>query len=233
MSARQESKITRLDLRIPNDVYAQVEEIAKANNEPTHHITGNIILTPTLVKLIRLGIRSLSDHYPTLANLATASEQVPDTLTPRMNAVEGELSQLKKLVTELSDKISDRLSDNTIVSDSLSDNVSDIAETETISEDRLGFAYAMRTNNTLDNQELSLSDSQSDTVPDTIDPISTKPIAEHETMSWRDFDRMIGEILPKDIRRNKEEAEKALRLAAERGFNGWLYDAKCKKFIKP
>jgi peptidoglycan/xylan/chitin deacetylase (PgdA/CDA1 family) len=153
-----------------------------------------------------------------------------------MNAVEGELSQLKKLVTELSDKISDSLSDNTAVSDSLPDNVSDIAETETSSEDRLGFAYATRTNNTLDNQESSLlSDNQSEIVPDRIDPISTKPIAENgnETISWRSFDRMIGEILPKDIRRNKEEAEKALRLAAERGFNGWRYDAKCKKFIKP
>jgi hypothetical protein len=205
MTARQESKITRLDLRIPNDVYAQVEEIAKANNEPTHHITGNIILTPTLVKLIRLGIRSLSDNYPTLADLATASEQVPDTLTPRMNAVEGELSELKKLVTELSDKISDRLantfihsetpgeyhiepdilSDKTALSDLLSDNISDSAKTETSSEDRLDFAYAMRSNHTPDNQDqLSPSDSQSDIVSDT----STQPISEPETMSWKDFD---------------------------------------------
>jgi hypothetical protein len=226
MTARQESKITRLDLRIPNDVYARVEEIAKANNEPVHHITGNIILTPTLVKLIRLGIRSLSDNYPTLASLATASEQVPDTLTPRMNAVEGELSELKKLVTELSDRVSDRLSDSMVLSDLLPANVSDIAETETIAEDRQ--------NNTPDNQEPSFrSDSQSDIVLDTIDPISTKPIAENETMSWRDFDRMIGEILPKDMKRNKEDAEKALRVAAELGFNGWRYDSNGKKFIKP
>jgi hypothetical protein len=35
---------------------------------------------------------------------------------------------------------------------------------------------------------------------------------------------MIGEILPKDIKRNKEDAEKALILAVEQGFNGWRYD---------
>jgi hypothetical protein len=111
MAARQESKVTRLDLRIPNDIYAQVEEIAKANNEPTHHITGNIILTPTLVKLIRLGIRSLSGNYPALADVPTSSGQVSDMLVSRMDAIESELSELKKLVAELSDKKSHRESD--------------------------------------------------------------------------------------------------------------------------
>ena len=80
MASRQEAKVTRLDLRIPNDIYSQVEEIAKANNEPAHHITGNVILTPTLIKLIRLGIRSLSDNYPSLVDIPTFSERVPDTL---------------------------------------------------------------------------------------------------------------------------------------------------------
>jgi hypothetical protein len=112
MANRQESKATRLDLRIPGDVYTQVEEIAMANNEPSHHITGNIILTPTLIKLIRLGIRSLSDDYPSLSDLPSLSQLVPDTLTPRMNVVELELSELKQLVISLSDRLSDKLSDS-------------------------------------------------------------------------------------------------------------------------
>ncbi len=147
MASRQEAKVTRLDLRIPNDIYSQVEEIAKANNEPTHHISGNVILTPTLVKLIRLGIRSLSDNYPSLLNIPTFSERVPDTLTPRMDTnahrltvVEKELSDLKKLVINISDNMSDNISDKleniisnpdatgveAINSDNISDIVSDI-----------------------------------------------------------------------------------------------------------
>lgn len=245
MTVRQESKVTRLDLRIPNDIYARVEEIAKANNEPTHHITGNIILTPTLVKLIRLGIRSLSDNYPTLADLATASEQVPDTLNPRMNAVEGELSELKKLVIELSDKISSRLadtfihsetpgeyhiqpdtlSDNTTVSDLLPDNISDI-----IAEDR--------PSNTPDNRESSLlPDSKSDIAPDTSETTenhTTQSLSsESETMSWTDFYRMIDEVLPQDLKRNKANSDRAIALAVNKGFDGWRYDSRVKNFIKP
>jgi hypothetical protein len=250
MTARQESKVTRLDLRIPNDIYAQVEEIAKANNEPTHHITGNIILTPTLVKLIRLGIRSLSDNYPTLADLTTASERVPDTLTPRMNAVEGELSELKKLVIELSDKISSRLadtfihsetpgeyhiqpdtlSDNTTVSDLSPDNMSDIIETDIIAEDR--------PSNTPDNRESSLlPDSKSDIAPDTSETTenhATQSLSsESGTMSWTDFYRMIDEVLPQDLKRNKANSDRAIALAVDKGFDGWRYDSKVKNFIKP
>jgi hypothetical protein len=220
MAARQESKVTRLDLRIPNDIYAQVEEIAKANNEPTHHITGNIILTPTLVKLIRLGIRSLSDNYPALADLATASEQRPDTLTPRMNAVEGELSELKKLVTELSDKISTRLADTFIHS-------------ETPGE------YHIEPDTLSDNIALpDLSpDNVSEIVPDTsgtTENHTTKsPSSESETMSWTDFYQMIDEVLPQDLKRNKANSDSAIALAVNKGFDGWRYDSRVKNFIKP
>jgi hypothetical protein len=249
MAARQESKVTRLDLRIPNDIYAQVEEIAKANNEPTHHITGNIILTPTLVKLIRLGIRSLSDNYPALADLGTASEQRPDTLTPRMNAVEGELSELKKLVTELSDKISSRLadtfihsetpgeyhiqpdtlSDDAIISDNVSDNMSDMIETDIIVEDR--------SSNTPDNRGSSLPDSKSDIAPDisetTENHTTQSSSSKSGTMSWTDFYRMIDEVLPQDLKRNKANSNCAISLAVEKGFDGWRYDSRVKNFIKP
>ncbi len=222
MAARQESKVTRLDLRIPNDIYAQVEEIAKANNEPTHHITGNIILTPTLVKLIRLGIRSLSDNYPALADIPISSGQVSDNLLKRMDAIEGELSELKKLVTELSN--------SPVVAASVPDTISDILQTDTISDsvpDKIS-----------DEPELvSLSDNLSDIVPDTIKTTENhtiqSPSSESGTMSWTDFYRTIDEILPPDLKRNKANSDKAIAIAVDKGFDGWRYDSKVKNFIKP
>jgi hypothetical protein len=222
MAARQESKVTRLDLRIPNDIYTQVEEIAKANNEPTHHITGNIILTPTLVKLIRLGIRSLSDNYPALADIPISSGQVSDNLLKRMDSIEGELSELKKLVTELSN--------SPIVAASVTDTRSDILKTDTRSDsvpDKIS-----------DEPELVLlSDNLSDIVPDTIKATENHtiqyPSSESGTMSWTDFYRMIDEILLSDLKRNKANSDRAIALAVNKGFDGWRYDSKVKNFIKP
>jgi hypothetical protein len=222
MAARQESKVTRLDLRIPNDIYTQVEEIAKANNEPTHHITGNIILTPTLVKLIRLGIRSLSDNYPALADMPISSGQVSDNLLKRMDSIEGELSELKKLVTELSN--------SPVVAASVPDTISDILETDTISDSVL--------DKISDEPELGLlSDNLSDMVPDTIKTTENhtiqSPSSESGTMSWTDFYRMIDEVLPQDLKRNKANSDNAIALAVDKGFDGWRYDSRVKNFIKP
>jgi hypothetical protein len=222
MAARQESKVTRLDLRIPNDIYAQVEEIAKANNEPIHHITGNIILTPTLVKLIRLGIRSLSDNYPALADIHISGGQVSDNLLKRMDTIEGELSELKKLVAELSG--------HTTVAASVPDSISDILKTDTESDtvsDEISDEPAL----TL------LSDNLSDTIPDTIKTTEKHttqfPSSESGTMSWTDFYRMIDEILPSDLKRNKANSDRAITLAVDKGFDGWRYDSRVKNFIKP
>ena len=222
MAARQESKVTRLDLRIPNDIYAQVEEIAKANNEPTHHITGNIILTPTLVKLIRLGIRSLSDNYSALADIPISSGQVSDNLLKRMETIEGELSALKKLVAELSG--------NTVVAASVPDTISDVIETGTISD-----SVPAKIS---DDPELALSsDNLSDMVPDTSETTENhttqSPSSEAETISWTDFYRMIDEVLPSDLKRNKANSDHAIALAVEKGFDGWRYDSRVKNFIKP
>lgn len=137
---RQDAKVTRLDVRLPNDLHATIEAIAQANGEPRHHITGNIILTPTVVKLIRLGVASLSGDYRTLADISTTTGQVSDILTPRMQAVESEVSILKKQISRLEDKLNGLIvSDNLavvadtvpddlppIVSDTLPDIVSDI-----------------------------------------------------------------------------------------------------------
>ena len=120
---RKDSKVTRLDLRIPNDIYAQVEEIAKANNSPSHHITGNIILSPTLLKLISLGISSLSGNYSELANINPNISQLSDKLSPRVDMIEGELAEVKKSLIELSDKLSGMISDQ--ISANISDTISD------------------------------------------------------------------------------------------------------------
>jgi hypothetical protein len=162
---RQDAKVTRLDVRLPNDLHATIEAIAQANGEPRHHITGNIILTPTVVKLIRLGVASLSGDYQTLADISTTTGQVSDILTPRMQAVESEVSILKKQISRLEDKLNGLIvSDNlAVVADTIPDALPPIVP-DTLS-DTLPDIVPDTISSTLPD---TLADTLTDTRPDTL-----------------------------------------------------------------
>jgi hypothetical protein len=61
-------------------------------------------------------------------------------------------------------------------------------------------------------------------------PIS--PTHKAETKSWKQFCQLIDEPLLKDRERNRSNADEAIELAAQKGFNGWEYDSKIKNFSK-
>lgn len=65
---RADAKATRLDLRLPNALHDQLVSIASANGAPNYRSTSRVTLTPTVIKLIRLGIRQLSGRYQALTN---------------------------------------------------------------------------------------------------------------------------------------------------------------------
>jgi hypothetical protein len=101
MKPRQSAKVTRLDLRIPNDIYDRVEAIARANHAPTHHITEKIVLSPTVIKLLEVGIRSIADNYQSLTDSDHHTRYLSDTLTPKFEAIESELTELKRQMAEI------------------------------------------------------------------------------------------------------------------------------------
>jgi hypothetical protein len=51
--AKSQGKITKLDLRIPNDLYAQIELIAIQEGAKNHHLSGKPTLSPTAIKLLQ------------------------------------------------------------------------------------------------------------------------------------------------------------------------------------
>jgi hypothetical protein len=55
--AKPQEKITKLDLRIPNELFAQIEEIAIEEGAKIHHISGKPTLSPTAIKLMEEGIK--------------------------------------------------------------------------------------------------------------------------------------------------------------------------------
>jgi|GEM_PF-6857592 len=105
----------RIDVRFPDEIYEAIKSIAQKDGAKIHHRSGEIILTPTVVKLIRIGISHLSDDY----QISLSDTHLSDNLTFRVVAIEQELSDLKKLVITLSDRLPDKSTDKE--SDAISD----------------------------------------------------------------------------------------------------------------
>jgi hypothetical protein len=118
---------SRIDVRFPDEIYEAIKSIAQKDGAKIHHRSGEIILTPTVVKLIRIGISHLSDEY----QISLSDTNLSDNLASRVVAIEQELSDLKKLVITLSDSLSDKPKDNK--SDNLSDKFSSISIDQAIS----------------------------------------------------------------------------------------------------
>jgi hypothetical protein len=115
---------SRIDVRFPDEIYEAIKSIAQKDGAKIHHRSGEIILTPTVVKLIRIGISHLSDDYQiSLSDTSLSDINLSDNLTSRVVAIERELSDLKKLVISLSDSLSDKLADKE--SDGIADILSD------------------------------------------------------------------------------------------------------------
>jgi hypothetical protein len=55
--AKPQEKITKLDLRIPNELFAQIKEIAIEDGAKIHHISGEPTLSPTAIKLMEEAIK--------------------------------------------------------------------------------------------------------------------------------------------------------------------------------
>ena len=57
---RESERITRVDVRIPNEIYRQIEQIAIETNQPTHHRSGKPVVTPIILNLINLGLEVIA-----------------------------------------------------------------------------------------------------------------------------------------------------------------------------
>jgi hypothetical protein len=101
---------SRIDVRFPLDILAAIEAIAVAEDAPVHHISKKPILTPTVIRLVRIGLASVGGDYGLELSDKTSevlSGSSSNGINKRIDAIEGELADLKKLISELSDKSSD------------------------------------------------------------------------------------------------------------------------------
>ncbi|MEM7759397.1 MAG: hypothetical protein AAF298_14910 [Cyanobacteria bacterium P01_A01_bin.40] len=98
MNSRQTDTVTRVDIRIPNHLYSQIQSIAIAHyNAKIHHRSNKPELTPTILELIQIGIAHIESNLPIADESVTdeLKKQIID-LDTRLSEVEGKLSSINK-----------------------------------------------------------------------------------------------------------------------------------------
>ena len=163
---RRDNLATRIDLRMPNEVYDRVVELARSSGEKINPKTSQVRVTSTLNKLIEIGIRYFHDNNQIVTVTGESSDTIRaddkyqelsdkyQELSDRIAASTGQLSDeigLEEKYQKLSDnyqvledkyqELSDELSDNNrTVQDKhqeLSDNVLALIPTDIITNERI------------------------------------------------------------------------------------------------
>ena len=152
----KDGRSTRCDVRIPNQLYEQIETIARHSNARIRLKSGKPEVTSTIVKLIELGIRHLSDiKSDRLLTSDTLSDALSDNLSDLIETKVSSLvsSKLSEIIEQVlsSHQLSDRISDivdeklqsttKSLLSDKLSDKLSDITQKQEVTSSDNSFDF--------------------------------------------------------------------------------------------
>lgn len=98
-SIRKTDQSTRIDLRLPNDLLETLRQLAEDKfNAPIHHISKKPELTPTIIELIKLGIKVLEDNIETIG---IAADSYTDKKTRDIEELKRKFEELEKKVNGL------------------------------------------------------------------------------------------------------------------------------------
>jgi hypothetical protein len=197
---------TKIDVRFPEGVYGAIELIATADEAKIHHISNKRILTPTVIKLVKLGISQLIAQYPdkypiNLSDIGlsgTNSINLSDNALTRLTTVEAEVESLKKLIEELSDKLDDTSRIHS-QSDILDDNNRIQVKSDIIDDN----SRIRIQSYTVDDTSRIVETSDSIATP-TIE-IVTGDIPDPRLKTWKEFFDMVGIVALKATEAQKKE----------------------------
>ena len=96
MPNRKTDFVTRVDIRIPNELYEEISDLAIHHfNAKIHHRSNKPEVTPTILELIKIGIAHLDTLLPVTDETVTDElRQAIIKLNSRLTEVENKLSSI-------------------------------------------------------------------------------------------------------------------------------------------
>jgi hypothetical protein len=234
---RSSEKGTRVDVMFSNDVYEAIQQLAIHDGAKTHHISKKVEVSPTIAKLVRLGLDALEGKLPDINN------NLSDNLSDRFSIL------LPDKLSDISDKRIEMIVDRRLTELGLFPDrpVEDIPTPHLLPD---------KTDNlpdTLPDKDDAISD-KVDSLPDSLsdtknipsdDSSNSESIAENVQITQTDsIEQVSGEIpqsfsfagfhewlgLPKTDR-NKVNGDAAIAIAKSKDLGNWEM-SKSFKFTK-
>ena len=98
-------QIVRADIRIPVNLYAELEAIANEQGQKKHHITGRPMVSPVILELLELGLH----HYSSQNRLGGDSTRlVPDNQLDIETLKDQLLGQLRGELVGLAEELAEK-----------------------------------------------------------------------------------------------------------------------------
>lgn len=100
MSGRKTDSVTRVDIRIPNELYQQISDLAVSHfHAKIHHRSQKPEVTPTILELIKIGIAHLESTLPVTEDVT--AETVTDELQQQIEQLDSRLKTVEDKLSEV------------------------------------------------------------------------------------------------------------------------------------
>jgi hypothetical protein len=236
--SRSGESVTRLDIRFPNEMYEQMQQIAINDGARTHHISQKVEVSPTVIKLVQLGLDALKGRLPdTIGNI---SDNLPDKLLNAISDKNNNISD-KRIETIIDRRLvelglfPDCQTDDNPTFDSLPDKTDTLPDTLSDKSVIISDKVALIPDKLSDTKKIPSDDSSnSESVAEVVQVIQADEIEQvsgenPQSYSYSDFHKWVG-IPPSTP--NKANGDIAITIAKDKGLGDWEMNSKSRKFTK-